>query len=51
LLSTIELFWDADYKACAIEDGLRNLTSEVIQNPMHTAAAKTGASNYLLKAI
>jgi hypothetical protein len=51
LLSTFELFWDAGYKARAIEDGSRKVTPEEIQDLMQSPTAKTGAPNYLFKAI
>jgi hypothetical protein len=42
---------DKDYKAWAIEAGLRKLTPEEIQNQMHSTTASTRGPNYLFKAI
>lgn len=51
LLGTFQLFWDAGYEAWAIEDNLRKVTPEEIQELMNSSTVKTGAPNYLFKAI
>lgn len=51
LLGTFQLFWDAGYEAWAIEDDLRKVTPEEIQELMNSSTVKTGAPNYLFKAI
>lgn len=50
LFETFQIFWAAGYEAWAVEDELRKVTPEEIQELMISPAAKTGAPNYLFKA-
>ena len=50
LLETFELFWDAGYEAFAVEETLRKVNPQEIEELMNSPTAKTGAPNYLFKA-
>lgn len=49
LLNTFRLFWNAGYEAWAIENSLRKVDSQEIEDLIRFPGKKTGTSNYLFK--
>lgn len=50
LLDTFQIFWDAGYEAWAVEDQLRKVLPQEIEELMISPKQKPGSPNYLFKA-
>lgn len=48
-LATFELFWEAGYEAYSIEENLRKITRQEIEDTASSRIAKTGSHNYLFR--
>ena len=51
LLETFQLFWNAGYEAYSIEENLRKVTLQEIEDIASSSTAKTGSHNYLFKPV